>query len=150
MAVQAVGDALSGVLMVEAGLRRRQWGLGQWAELYQDLPSRQTKVLVADRSVISTINAETQVASPPGLQALIDQAVAGWQCCLPSLPYVLTCSALHSLAEILSLVFTQATSFELFQTTASTHSMVFLGDRNMSTSSVKGIVITCSIMRQLP
>lgn len=77
MAVQAVGDALSGVLMVEAGLRRRQWGLGQWAELYQDLPSRQTKVLVADRSVISTINAETQVASPAGLQALIDQAVAG-------------------------------------------------------------------------
>ena len=77
MDVQAVGDALSGVLMVEAGLRRRGWGLGQWAELYQDLPSRQTKVLVADRSVISTINAETQVASPPGLQALIDEAVAG-------------------------------------------------------------------------
>ena len=84
MAVQAVGDALSGVLMVEAGLRRRQWGLRQWAELYQDLPSRQTKVLVADRSVISTINAETQVASPPGLQALVDQAVAGWQRCLTS------------------------------------------------------------------
>ena len=78
-ALQAVGDALSGMLMVEAGLRRRQWGLGQWAGLYQDLPSRQTKVLVADRSVISTINAETQVASPPGLQALIDQAVVGRQ-----------------------------------------------------------------------
>ena len=77
MAVQAVGDALSGVLMVEAGLRWRQWGLGQWAELYQDWPSRQTKVLVADRSVMSTINAETQDASPAGLQALIDQAVAG-------------------------------------------------------------------------
>lgn len=75
-----MGDALSGVLTVEAGLRRRHWGLGQWAGLYQDLPSRQTKVLVADRSVISTINAETQVASPPGLQALIDQAVAGRPC----------------------------------------------------------------------
>lgn len=81
MAMQAVGDALSGVLMVEAGLRRRQWGLGQWAGLYQDLPSRQSKVLVADRSVISTINAETQVASPAGLQALIDQAVAGEHSC---------------------------------------------------------------------
>lgn len=79
MFVQAVGDALSGVLMVEAGLRRQQWGLQQWAGLYQDLPSRQTKVLVADRSVISTRNAETQVASPAGLQPLIDQAVAGQQ-----------------------------------------------------------------------
>ena len=65
--------------MVEAGLRRRQWGLEQWAGLYQDLPSRQTKVLVADRSVISTRNAETQVASPAGLQPRIDQAVAGQQ-----------------------------------------------------------------------
>ena len=75
--LQAVGDALSGVLMVEAALRRRQWGLEQWGQLYQDLPSRQSKVLVADRGVISTINAETQVAAPAGLQALIDQAVAG-------------------------------------------------------------------------
>ena len=65
--------------MVEAGLRRRQWGLGQWAGLYRDLPSRQTKVLVADRSVITTMNAETQVSAPAGLQALIDQAVAGQQ-----------------------------------------------------------------------
>ncbi len=75
--LQAVGDALSGVLMVEAALRRRQWGLEQWGQLYQDLPSRQSKVLVTDRGVISTINAETQVAAPAGLQSLIDQAVAG-------------------------------------------------------------------------
>lgn len=75
--VQAVGDALSGVLMVEAALRRRQWGLQQWGELYQDLPSRQSKVQVQDRSVISTINAETCVASPAGLQPLIDTSVAG-------------------------------------------------------------------------
>ena len=65
--------------MVEAGLRRQQWNLGQWAGLYQDLPSRQTKVMVADRSMITTTNAETQVAAPAGLQALIDQAVAGQQ-----------------------------------------------------------------------
>ena len=77
MLVQAVGDALSGVLMVEAALRRRQWGLQQWGELYQDLPSRQSKVQVQDRSVISTINAETCVASPAGLQPLIDTSVAG-------------------------------------------------------------------------
>lgn len=63
--------------MVEVALRRRQWGLQQWGELYADLPSRQSKVLVADRSVISTSHAETQVAAPAGLQTLIDQAVAG-------------------------------------------------------------------------
>ena len=63
--------------MVEAALRRRQWGLQQWGQLYQDLPSRQTKVLVADRSIITTSHAETQVAAPAGLQTLIDQAVAG-------------------------------------------------------------------------
>jgi len=80
--LQAVGDALSGVLMVEAALRRRQWGLQEWGQLYQDLPSRQSKVLVANRSVISTINAETQVAAPAGLQALIDHAVAGKANCL--------------------------------------------------------------------
>ena len=41
---QAVGDALSGILLVEAALRRRSWGLSDWAKLYTDLPSRQLKV----------------------------------------------------------------------------------------------------------
>lgn len=117
--VQAVGDALSGVLMVEAGLRRQQWGLGQWAELYQDLPSRQTKVLVADRSVISTTNAETQVSSPAGLQALIDQAVAGWQCLLSSEP-VAICFAMQCITFIifLSRFFSHVTSWSLMQSPA--------------------------------
>ncbi len=43
MVNQAVGDALSGVLLVEAALRRKRWGLDQWAALYTDLPSRQLK-----------------------------------------------------------------------------------------------------------
>ena len=43
MVNQAVGDALSGILLVEAALRRRQWGLNDWAQLYTDLPSRQLK-----------------------------------------------------------------------------------------------------------
>ena len=43
MVNQAVGDALSGILMVEAALRRRQWGLNDWAQLYTDLPNRQLK-----------------------------------------------------------------------------------------------------------
>lgn len=44
MVNQAVGDALSGILLVEAALRRRSWGLSDWAKLYADLPSRQLKV----------------------------------------------------------------------------------------------------------
>ena len=40
---QAVGDALSGLLLVEAALARRAWGLREGAALYADLPSRQLK-----------------------------------------------------------------------------------------------------------
>ncbi|EIE18707.1 intramolecular transferase [Coccomyxa subellipsoidea C-169] len=76
MVNQAVGDALSGVLLVEAALRRKKWGLPEWAALYTDLPSRQLKVKVADRSVVTTSHAETRVESPSGLQQLIDSAVA--------------------------------------------------------------------------
>lgn len=74
---QAVGDAISGILLVEAALRRRGWGLADWAALYTDLPSRQLKVRVADRGAIQTSHAETRVAAPQGLQPLIDAAVAG-------------------------------------------------------------------------
>lgn len=73
---QAVGDALSGILLVEAALRRKAWGLPDWAALYTDLPSRQLKVTVADRTAIVTTEAETQVAEPKGLQAAVDAAVA--------------------------------------------------------------------------
>ncbi len=41
--LQAVGDAMSGILLVEAALRRRGWGLPDWGALYADLPSRQLK-----------------------------------------------------------------------------------------------------------
>lgn len=74
---QAVGDAISGILLVESALRRRAWGLAEWAALYADLPSRQLKVRVADRGAIQTTNAETHVAQPAGLQQLINAAVAG-------------------------------------------------------------------------
>ena len=41
---QAVGDALSGILLVEAALRQKRWSLQDWLALYADLPSRQLKV----------------------------------------------------------------------------------------------------------
>ena len=46
MVNQAVGDAISGLLLVEVALRRKSWSMQQWAALYDDLPSRQLKVRV--------------------------------------------------------------------------------------------------------
>jgi len=44
MVNQAVGDAISGILLVELALRRQQWSLREWAALYKDLPSCMLKV----------------------------------------------------------------------------------------------------------
>jgi phosphoacetylglucosamine mutase len=46
---QAVGDACSDLLLVLCVLRARRWSLPNWDAIYADLPSRQTKVAVADR-----------------------------------------------------------------------------------------------------
>lgn len=43
---QAVGDALSGLLLVEAILQHMGWSIHRWSELYHDLPSKQLKVTV--------------------------------------------------------------------------------------------------------
>ncbi|KAF5729674.1 putative phosphoglucomutase [Tripterygium wilfordii] len=73
---QAVGDALSGLLMVEAILRYMGWSIQKWSDLYQDLPSRMLKVKVVDRTAVVTTNAETVVAKPPGIQEAIDAETA--------------------------------------------------------------------------
>ncbi|XP_068667447.1 phosphoacetylglucosamine mutase isoform X2 [Aristolochia californica] len=72
---QAVGDALSGLLLVEAILLYMRWSTERWSELYQDLPSRQIKVSVVDRTIITTTNAETVVVTPSGLQEAINSEV---------------------------------------------------------------------------
>jgi phosphoacetylglucosamine mutase len=72
---QAVGDAISGLLLVEAILRCGT-ALEAWEALYSDLPSRQTKLKVADRSAITTADAERRCVAPEGLQAAIDGVVA--------------------------------------------------------------------------
>ncbi|XP_020266836.1 LOW QUALITY PROTEIN: phosphoacetylglucosamine mutase-like [Asparagus officinalis] len=55
----------------EAILQYYGWSINRWSELYHDLPSKQLKVKVADRSAVVTANAETQVVKPLGLQELI-------------------------------------------------------------------------------
>ncbi|KAJ8755210.1 hypothetical protein K2173_019008 [Erythroxylum novogranatense] len=73
---QAVGDALSGLLLVEAILGNMGWSIHRWKELYHDLPSKQLKVKVADRTAVVTANAETVVVRPPGIQEAINADVA--------------------------------------------------------------------------
>jgi len=72
---QAVGDAISGLLMVECALRRKGWTMTEWDAIYSDLSSRQLKVRVKDRSVVMTTADESQCTAPAGVQAAIDDAV---------------------------------------------------------------------------
>ena len=43
---QAVGDAISDMLLAEAVLALRGWSVREWDALYEDLPSRQSKLPV--------------------------------------------------------------------------------------------------------
>jgi len=66
---QSVGDAISDALMVEACLALKGWSIQNWdAKLYADLPSRQTKVQVSDRSLLKCNESETQLIEPTALQ----------------------------------------------------------------------------------
>ena len=69
---ETVGDAMSDMLIVEAILGIKQWDLPTWDKCYQDLPNRQRKVQVKDRTVIVTTDSERKTTSPPGLQDEID------------------------------------------------------------------------------
>ncbi|CAA7061421.1 unnamed protein product [Microthlaspi erraticum] len=65
---QAVGDALSGLLLVEVILQHMGWSVEKWNELYEDLPSRQIKVEVPDRTAVVTTSEETEALKPLGIQ----------------------------------------------------------------------------------
>jgi phosphoacetylglucosamine mutase len=73
---QGVGDALSDMLLVESVLRLRGWSVKDWNGMYTDLPSRQAKLSVKDRTTIVCTNDETRVISPASLQAALDAAVS--------------------------------------------------------------------------
>ncbi|KAL5471476.1 hypothetical protein EMCRGX_G029596 [Ephydatia muelleri] len=73
---QAVGDAISDLLLVEVVLSHRQWGCSDWEALYCDLANRQLKVKVKDRAVISTTDEERKCLTPVGLQTEIDILVS--------------------------------------------------------------------------
>lgn len=69
---QAVGDALSDMLLVEAILAHKGWSPKEWLATYTDLPSRLVRVEVADRSIFKAYDAERKLESPAGLQTKID------------------------------------------------------------------------------
>jgi phosphoacetylglucosamine mutase len=72
---QAVGDALSDLFLVDAILYLKDMTCHEWNQIYRDLPSRQCKVEVVDRSVIHTNENETKATQPKNLQPTIDAAI---------------------------------------------------------------------------
>jgi len=78
---QTVGDAFSNLLLIDAILYLYGYtsnALELWNDsLYVDLPSRQLKVVVPDRSIIQTNDNETKVLHPIELQNKIDELVHG-------------------------------------------------------------------------
>jgi len=73
---QAVGDALSDLLLVDAILQlQNNETLQGWNSLYTDLPSKQSKVAVPDRTMISMNDNETACLAPMALQQDLNNAI---------------------------------------------------------------------------
>jgi len=73
---ETVGDAFSDMLAVEAALYELDISALDWLGQYEDLPQRQLKVAVKDRTAFETTNAERTCVKPDGLQSKIDELVA--------------------------------------------------------------------------
>jgi phosphoacetylglucosamine mutase len=73
---QAVGDAISDCLGVETVLAALHMSVEEWDNLYEDLPSRQGKIAIADRTLIKCTEDETRIITPAALQTEIDGFVA--------------------------------------------------------------------------
>lgn len=72
---ETVGDAISIFLAVEAVMYLTDFSCDSWRDMYDDLPNRQIKVVVADRSIFETTDAERVCVKPSGLQAELDELV---------------------------------------------------------------------------
>ncbi|THH34042.1 hypothetical protein EUX98_g140 [Antrodiella citrinella] len=76
---QTVGDALSDLLLVEVVLAHKSYSGVEWDSLYVDLPNRLVKVVVADRHIFKTEDAERRLVSPAGLQEKINELVRRYE-----------------------------------------------------------------------
>ena len=63
------------MLLVEVVLAHKSYSGIEWDSLYQDLPNRLVKVVVSDRNVFKTEDAERRLTGPPGLQQKLDELV---------------------------------------------------------------------------
>lgn len=73
---QTVGDAISDLLTILIIAHYLKLSPDDWDKAYTDLPNRLIKVVVPDRSIFKTANAERTLVEPAGLQAKIDELVA--------------------------------------------------------------------------
>ncbi|KAK3389095.1 hypothetical protein B0T20DRAFT_94181 [Sordaria brevicollis] len=72
---QTVGDAISDMLLVEVILAHKNWSLRDWAMTYNDLPNRLVRVVVGNKDLFQTTDAERRLSHPEGAQEQIDAAV---------------------------------------------------------------------------
>ncbi|CAF4198433.1 unnamed protein product [Rotaria sp. Silwood2] len=73
---ETIGDAIADLLATEAILFVLNLNLEKWLHLYNDLPQRQLKVAVKDRTLIQTTDAERRCIAPAPLQDRIDELVS--------------------------------------------------------------------------
>ena len=76
---QAVGDALSDLLLVEVILAHKGWSMREWANTYVDLPNRLVRVEVRDRALFRAVDAERRLEHPPSAQKEIDDLVGKYK-----------------------------------------------------------------------
>lgn len=76
---QTVGDAISDLLAVLVVLEDLKISPKDWNSAYTDLPNKLAKVLVKDRNIFKTTNAERTCVEPVGLQAKIDEVVSKYE-----------------------------------------------------------------------
>lgn len=73
---ETVGDAIADLLATEAIFSVMNLTIEGWLHLYKDLPQRQLKVAVRDRTLIQTTDAERRCTAPAHLQDCIDELVS--------------------------------------------------------------------------
>lgn len=73
---QAVGDAISDMLLAEVALSHKSWSPEDWKNTYIDLPNRLARVEVEDRTLFTTTDADRKLVTPKGAQEWIEKQAA--------------------------------------------------------------------------
>uniref|UniRef100_A0A8D8MG93 Phosphoacetylglucosamine mutase n=1 Tax=Cacopsylla melanoneura TaxID=428564 RepID=A0A8D8MG93_9HEMI len=79
MTNETVGDSFSIMLLIETVLQAKDLALAQWYALYHDLANKLSTATVSNRNLIKTINADTEIVEPVGMQESINKSVAKYK-----------------------------------------------------------------------